>query len=100
MVRINIKLLVATPGINEICTLTILQSQAIKHRSLNKHLRIQCPSIRPPAIPESSMFKIIGKLAATTQLSDLPYTTVRADSSILAGQGMKSSKDQSHSKSV
>jgi hypothetical protein len=61
MVRINIKLLVATPRINEICTLTILQSQAIKHRSLKKQLRIQCPSMSPLAIPDSSMFKIIGE---------------------------------------
>jgi hypothetical protein len=61
MVRINIKLLVATPRIKKICTLTILQSQAIKHTSLKKQLRIQCPSMRPLAIPDSSMFKIIGE---------------------------------------
>jgi hypothetical protein len=34
MVRINIKPLVAIPRIKEICTLTKLQSEAIKHTSL------------------------------------------------------------------
>jgi hypothetical protein len=36
MVRINIKPLVATPRVNEICTLTILQSEAFQAYSIEK----------------------------------------------------------------